>query len=75
LKGIAGTGFLVAFVNWADEPHDWAVSIAEQVTEPLLCQRLACFSISGFSFSAFLPVPTSAFSPVPGVLANRDAVG
>lgn len=32
VKGIADTGFLVAFVNRADEHHDWAVSIAEQVT-------------------------------------------
>jgi predicted nucleic acid-binding protein len=36
MKGIADTGFLVAFVNRTDEHHDWAVSIAEQVTEPLL---------------------------------------
>jgi uncharacterized protein len=36
VKGIADTGSLVAFVNRADEHHDWAVSIAEQVTEPLL---------------------------------------
>ena len=36
MKGIADTGFLVAFVNRADEHHDWAVGIAEQVTEPLL---------------------------------------
>ena len=36
MKGIADTGFLVAFVNRADEHHDWAVSIAEQVTEPLI---------------------------------------
>jgi hypothetical protein len=60
VKGIADTGFLVAFVNRTDEHHDWAVSIAEQVTEPLLCQRLACFSIS-----AFPPVPTLAFSLQP----------
>ena len=33
MKGIADTGFLVAFVNRADEHHDWAVSIAEQVAE------------------------------------------
>jgi uncharacterized protein len=36
MKGIADTGFLVAFANRADEHHDWAVSVAEQVTEPLL---------------------------------------
>ena len=36
MKGIADTGFLVAFANRADENHEWAVSIAEQVTDPLL---------------------------------------
>jgi predicted nucleic acid-binding protein len=36
VKGIADTGFLVAFANRNDRYHDWAVSIAEGVTEPLL---------------------------------------
>ena len=36
MKGIADTGFLVAFVNRNDKFHDWAVGVAEQVTEPLL---------------------------------------
>jgi predicted nucleic acid-binding protein len=36
LKGIADTGFLVAFANRRDRYHDWAVSLAEQITEPLL---------------------------------------
>ena len=36
MKGIADTGFLVAFANARDLHHDWAVSIAQQVTEPLL---------------------------------------
>ena len=36
VNGIEDTGFLVAFVNRGDKHHDWAVSIAEQVTEPLL---------------------------------------
>jgi uncharacterized protein len=36
VKGIADTGFLVAFANRRDRHHDWAVSIAEQVTDPLL---------------------------------------
>ena len=36
MKGIADTGFLVAFANRLDAHHDWAVGIAEQVTEPLL---------------------------------------
>jgi len=36
VKGIADTGFLVAFVNRGDEYHDWAVQVARGVTEPLL---------------------------------------
>jgi predicted nucleic acid-binding protein len=36
MKGIADTGFLVAFANRGDEHHEWAVSIAGQVMEPLL---------------------------------------
>ena len=36
MKGIADTGFLVAFANRNDQHHDWAVSVAARVTEPLL---------------------------------------
>ena len=36
MKGIADTGFLVAFANRNDKHHDWAVSVASRVTEPLL---------------------------------------
>ncbi len=36
MKGIADTGFLVAFANRNDEHHDWAVEIAARLTEPLL---------------------------------------
>jgi predicted nucleic acid-binding protein len=36
MKGIADTGFLVAFANRNDRHHDWAVAVARQVTEPLL---------------------------------------
>ncbi len=36
MKGIADTGFLVAFANRNDAHHDWAVGLAERVTEPLL---------------------------------------
>ena len=36
MKGIADTGFLVAFANGNDLHHDWAVGLALQVTEPLL---------------------------------------
>ena len=36
MKGIADTGFLVAFANRTDAHHDWAVGVAARVTEPLL---------------------------------------
>jgi predicted nucleic acid-binding protein len=36
VKGIADTGFLVAFANRNDRHRDWAVSVASRVTEPLL---------------------------------------
>lgn len=36
MKGIADTGFLVAFANRNDSYHDWAVAVASDVTEPLL---------------------------------------
>jgi predicted nucleic acid-binding protein len=36
MKGIADTGFLVAFANAHDIHHAWAVSLASRVTEPLL---------------------------------------
>jgi uncharacterized protein len=34
--GIADTGFLVAFANRKDKFHDWALAVAEGITEPLL---------------------------------------
>lgn len=36
MMGIADTGLLVGFANRRDEHHRWAVSVAEQVDEPLL---------------------------------------
>jgi uncharacterized protein len=36
MRGIADTGLLVGFANRRDQHHRWAVSIAEQVEEPLL---------------------------------------
>lgn len=36
MKGIADTGFLVAFANRDDDHHGWALSLAARVTEPLL---------------------------------------
>jgi predicted nucleic acid-binding protein len=36
VKGIADTGFLVAFANRTDSHHEWAVKVASQISEPLL---------------------------------------
>lgn len=36
MKGIADTGFLVAFANRHDAHHEWAVSVARQAQTPLL---------------------------------------
>ena len=36
MRGIADTGFLVAFRSRLDIYHDWAVRVAAQIDEPLL---------------------------------------
>ena len=36
MKGIADTGFIVAFGNRNDQRHAWAVEVARRITEPLL---------------------------------------
>jgi predicted nucleic acid-binding protein len=36
VKAIADTGLLVAFANRDDAHHDWAVQVAEGLSEPLL---------------------------------------
>ena len=36
MKGIADSGFVVAFGNRDDRYHSWAVDLAKTVTEPLL---------------------------------------
>ena len=36
MKGIADTGFLVAFGNRRDTHHRWALHLAQEVDEPLL---------------------------------------
>lgn len=36
MKAIADTGFLVAFGNRNDEYHDWALRLAQELTDPLL---------------------------------------
>ena len=36
MRGIADTGFIVAFKNRNDQHHSWAVKLASHVSEPLL---------------------------------------
>ena len=36
MRGIADTGFIVAFARENDQYHEWALDLAEQVNEPLL---------------------------------------
>lgn len=36
MKGIADTGFVVAFASREDRHHQWAVDVAKDITEPLL---------------------------------------
>jgi predicted nucleic acid-binding protein len=36
MKGIADTGFLVAFVSRHDAFHDWAAGLAGELSEPML---------------------------------------
>ena len=51
MKGIADTGFIVAFANRSDTYHDWALGVAELLTEPLLtCEPVlaeAAFHLQG----------------------------
>ena len=54
MKGIADTGFIVAFGNRNDRHHTWAVEVAQRVTEPLLtCEAVlaeAAFHLGSASF-------------------------
>lgn len=36
MKGIADTGFLVAFANQNDAHHGWALQVASSISQPLL---------------------------------------
>ena len=54
MKGIADTGFVVAFGNRSDAHHDWAVNIAKGLTEPLItCEAVlaeAAFHLGSSSY-------------------------
>jgi predicted nucleic acid-binding protein len=50
MKGIADTGFIVAFLNRSDSHHEWAAEIARRALEPLLtCEAVlseAAFNVA-----------------------------
>ena len=85
MKGIADTGFLVAFANRGDRHHDWAVGVAERVREPLLtCEAVlaeASFHLGSVSLVLAMVTEglvTPAFDcrehlPQLAALANRYA--
>ncbi len=54
MKGIADTGFIVAFANRNDRYHGWAVGVAREVREPLLvCEAVlaeAAFHLSSTAY-------------------------
>ena len=54
MKGIADTGFIVAFARRNDEHHVWAVDVAKRITEPLLtCEAVlaeAAFHLESSSY-------------------------
>jgi uncharacterized protein len=46
MRGIADTGFVVAFLNRLDRHHDWAEEIGKQISEPLLtCEAVLAETI------------------------------
>ena len=54
MKGIADTGFIVAFGNRTDDHHAWAVDLARTITEPLItCEPVlaeAAFHLGSSSY-------------------------
>jgi uncharacterized protein len=54
MRGIADTGFIVAFARENDEHHAWAVDLAARVSEPLLsCEAVlaeAAFHLTSSSY-------------------------
>lgn len=54
MKGIADTGFIVAFARRNDQYHGWAVEVAKRITEPLLtCEAVlaeAAFQLESSSY-------------------------
>ena len=55
MKGIADTGFIVAFGNKGDQHHEWALNIAKILTEPLLtCEAVLAESAFHLGSSSYV---------------------
>jgi predicted nucleic acid-binding protein len=55
MKGIADTGFIVAFGNRTDRHHTWAVDLAKTLTEPLLtCEAVLAEAAFHLGSSAYV---------------------
>jgi predicted nucleic acid-binding protein len=55
MKGIADTGFVVAFARRNDRYHDWALDVAKGLTEPLLtCEAVLAESAFHLESSSYV---------------------
>jgi predicted nucleic acid-binding protein len=55
MKGIADTGFIVAFARQNDQHHAWAVELARSITEPLLtCEAVLAEAAFHLDSSAYV---------------------
>ena len=55
MKGIADTGFIVAAGDRDDRHHEWAITVARSVTEPLLtCEAVLAEAAFHLRSSAFV---------------------
>ena len=55
MKGIADTGFIVAFGNRHDAYHDWATGVARGLREPLLtCEAVLAEAVFHLASSSFV---------------------
>jgi predicted nucleic acid-binding protein len=55
MKGIADTGFIVAFARHNDQYHRWAVDVAKGLTEPLLtCEAVLAESAFHLESSSYV---------------------
>jgi len=55
MKGIADTGFIVAFARRNDQHHRWAVDVAKRITEPLLtCEAVLAESAFHLESSSYV---------------------